>query len=355
VGRFKNVEIKGLLIAEFEESFTRALENAIKTSKHSEKEITKRLEQHFKKLLSSYEESISSFYLEKHKFNLDAFLKSHFNNQRKIAEANKESFVSFILYVNACVVIYEKIINRIRRRKIDSTLKMNVALYGLVIRRAQEIVDLLLNGYVDGAMIIWRSLYENAIILIVLAVENENELADKFFQHSTRNSKRKILSYNNNHKELKFPPLPESTEKAIKFEAKIISERYGKEFLENDFGWADCLFPGKQRANFRLLEEKVEMNRFRPYYLVCCEHLHSNFNGFKNYMDGNKIILPRLLDPEIDLESFIDPMQFTVSVLHEVNDYILYEFSIEEEYNVNVLLLEKIFRKQQKTFGGNRK
>ena len=43
-------------------------------------------------------------------------------------------------------------------------------------------------------------------------------------------------------------------------------------------------------------------------------------------------------------------MQFTLSILHEVNDYILYEFSIEDEYNVNKLLMRKVFEKQQKTF-----
>ena len=67
-------------------------------------------------------------------------------------------------------------------------------------------------------------------------------------------------------------------------------------------------------------------------------------------MDGNKIILPSLVTPEIEFDAFIDPMQFTVSILHEINDYILYEFSIEDEYNVNTLLMKKVFEKQQRTF-----
>jgi len=227
---------------------------------------------------------------------------------------------------------------------------MTVVLYGLVIRRADEILSQLLCGYIDGAMIIWRSLYENAIILLVLALENDNELADKYLQHSLRNSKKKILSYNKNYKELKFKALPKSTEKIVQSEVEKMNNLYGKEFLENEYGWADSLINGKQKANFMLLEERVEMNRFRPYYTLCCEQVHSNFNGFKNFMDGNKIILPRLIKPEIEFTAFIDPMQFTISILHEINDYILYEFSIEEEFNVNVLLMKKVFEKQQKTF-----
>ena len=99
-----------------------------------------------------------------------------------------------------------------------------------------------------------------------------------------------------------------------------------------------------------LLEERVVMNRFRPYYILCCEQVHSNFNGFKKFMHGNKIILPWLLTPEIEFEMFIDPMQFTINILDEINDYILFEFSIEDEYNVNKLLMRKVFEKQQETF-----
>jgi hypothetical protein len=350
LGRFKNIEIQGLLVDNFEKIFTDSINDAIKTSDLTEDEALKKLAPKFDKLLSDYEESISSFYIEHHKFNLNGFLKTHFNNQQKIANAHSDSFVGFILYINGCFVIYKKIIAKLQRKRIDSTLKMTVALYGLIIRRSDEILDQLLSGYIDGAMILWRSLYENAIILLVLAIENDNVLANRYYQHSVRNSKKKIISYQKNCQELKFKALPRSSEKDLQTEIDKMNTRYGKDFLDNEYGWADTLFNGKQKANFMLLEERTEMSRFRPYYIMCCEQVHSNFNGFKNFMEGNKIILPRLLTPEIEFEAFIDPMQFTVSILHEINDYILYEFSIKDEYNVNTLLMRKIFEKQQKTF-----
>lgn len=336
MGRFKKLEIEGLLIEDFGRIFIDSLNEVINSSNLSEEETLKKVAPKFKELLANYEESISTFYLDKHKFNLDTFLKVHFNNQRKIAKAHQDSFIAFILYVNGCFNIYEKIIEKLRRKKIDSTLKIAVSLYGLIIRRADEIVGLLLNGYIDGAMIIWRSLYENAVILLVLALENDNDLADRYFQHSIRNSKRKILSFNKNYKDLKFPPLPKSTELNLQREIDQIDKQYGKEFLNSEYGWADKLFANKQKANFMLLEERAEMNRFRPYYILCCEQVHSNFNSFKSFMDGNKIILPQLLQQDFEFNKFIDPMQFTLSILHEVNQFILYEFSIEEEYNVNV-------------------
>lgn len=350
MGRFKKVEVKGLLIENFGEMFVDNLNKVIKDSGIIEEEALKKIAPKFEELLSRYEESISSLYLDKHKLNLNNFLETHFANQKKIAITHKDSFTSFILYISGCFVIYEKIVKILERKKIDSTLKTAVAIYGLVIRRADEIVSLLLAGYVDGAMIIWRSLYENSIILLVIALENSNELADKYFQHSIRNSKKKILSFNKNHKELKFPALPKSTESRLQKEAEKMNIMYGKSFLENEYGWADDLFEGKQKANFMLLEERVNMNRFRPYYILCCEQVHANFNGLRNFMEKNKIILPRILQQDFEFDKFIDPMQFTVSILHEINDYILYEFSIEEEYSVNALLMKKIFEKQQKTF-----
>ncbi len=67
-------------------------------------------------------------------------------------------------------------------------------------------------------------------------------------------------------------------------------------------------------------------------------------------MVRNKIILPRLLYQEIENTAFVDPMQFTISILHEVTDYILYEFSAANEYEINKEFLTRIFQKMQNTF-----
>ena len=350
MGRYKNIEIQGLLVENFGKRFIDSINEVIKTSDLTEEEALKKIAPKFEKLLSDYQEVTSSFYVEHHKLNLGSFLKTNFKNQQKIAKAHEDSFVGFVLYINGCFAIYEKIIAKLERKRVDSTLKMTVALYGLVIRRADQILNQLLSGYIDGAMILWRSLYENAIILLVLACENDIELSNRYIQHSLRNSRRKVSSYQKNYEALKFTALSKSTKRKLEANIGKMDARYGKDFLDNEYGWADSLFDGKQKANFMLLEERVEMSRFRPYYIWCCEQVHSNFNGLRKFMDGNKIILPWLLAPEIELDAFVDPMQFTVNILHEINDYILYEFSIKEEYNVNVLLMKKVFEKQQKTF-----
>jgi hypothetical protein len=128
LGRFKNIEIQGLLIEDFGKILIESINNSIKTSSLTEEEALKKIAPKFDKLLSNYEESISSLYVEHHKFKLDNFLKIHVRNQHKIAKTHHDSFVGFILYINGCYNIYEKIIEKLKRKKIDSTLKMTVAI-----------------------------------------------------------------------------------------------------------------------------------------------------------------------------------------------------------------------------------
>lgn len=193
-------------------------------------------------------------------------------------------------------------------------------------------------------------MYEYAITLLVIAIENDDSLADKYFAHSLKNAKKKVTSYTNNYKELRFKPLSKRTFDNLKKQEDSINAKYGKGFLDNEYGWADGLFPNNQKASLRALEDKVEMKKYRPYYLACTDHTHSNFNGLKSHMFNNRIILNRIHQREIDLEAFIDPMQFTISILYEVTDYILYTFSAESEYNINSNFLLKVFKSMQETF-----
>lgn len=354
----RKFEIKDLLFKDFTETFNNAFLKAISQLDVSDEKIVKKLSSKkfsakLKKLISNYEKTVTHFYLMNNKYNIDDFLNIHLKNQRTIVRRNKKSFTPFILYIYTCVKVYEKIIDYVSQKETDITLRLIISLYGLTIRRAQQIVDLLIDGYIDGAMIIWRSMYENAVLLLVLASEDNTELSQRFYDHSIKNSKRKVTSYKENYKALRFRPLPDSTFTILEEEKKKLTSKYGNDFLENEYGWADILFKGK--ANFRLLEGKAEMNMYRPYYLLCSEQIHSNFNGFKNFMESNKVILPRFLKQESELQAFIDPMQLTISVLHDINDYIMWEFSTKHEQNANLLFLRMIFEKLQNSYSGKTK
>jgi len=73
------------------------------------------------------------------------------------------------------------------------------------------------------------------------------------------------------------------------------------------------------------------------------------FNGLNDFSSGKKIYLPRITKQNIEKKKFIDPMQFTISILHDVNNAILYQISADEEYDVNLKMLEEITIRFSKT------
>lgn len=351
MGKQKNIEIKNLFFKDLDGQFKSGITDVAKTLKLSKKKLTEKGHSKMVEVRSFYEDQMATFYLEHNKFDLANFLKAHIQNQNSIVEWNLPSFTAFLIYVNACVNIYNKAIRAVEERRVNPTLRITLALYGLVVRRGQQIADSLLAGHIDSSMIIWRSMYENSVALLVLALQDNTELSKRFFDHSLRHSVRKISSYTSNHQALGFKPLPKRQYSMMERRKKKLTKKYGKSFLKEDYAWAQPLAKGK--ITFRTLEEIAQLSRFRPYYTLCSEQIHSNFNGLERYFEDGKLILPRLMRQEYEPERFIDPMQFSVAILHEVNDYIIRQFSPESEQSANILLLKKTFEKLLASFEKN--
>lgn len=343
---------ENLFFQDFEKTFsTIVVESLKKIDPEKLRKNIEKLPELLEDVLSNYEDTLSTVYIENHKFKIEEFVRVSQKSQVKIIEENKESFVSFLLYINTCVLIYEKITDGLDKidEELTNTLKLAISLYGLCVRRGQQIAELLMSGFIDAAMIIWRSLYENSIILLTLVINDNEELSKRFIEHSYRNSNRKVRGYQKNHEKLKFPPLPSETFTNLEEQRKRLIEEYGNDFVNNDFGWADILFE-KGKANFQLLEESIELSKYRPYYALCSEQIHSSINSFERFRENGKIVLPRLMKQEDDLQGLIDPMQFTLAMLDEINDYIIWEFSVEQELNANMIFIRKLFDKLINSF-----
>lgn len=102
----KPIEIKDLFFKDFNKIFSDSLVEGLKEVDLEDEEVLKKLSNAFKQIYSNYEDHISSFYLERHKFQIEDFLSRSHTIQKEIIERNKETFVHFILYINTCV-IYE--------------------------------------------------------------------------------------------------------------------------------------------------------------------------------------------------------------------------------------------------------
>ncbi len=344
------LEIKNIFFDDVEKLFDTSLNQVVKEAGVDAEDALKKLEDKYEEIITEFNETLIDAYISKNKFSLDNFLSAHKKNQETIVSLNSNTFKNFIIYINCCHIIYKKTYEDIEEKKISENSKLCIALYGIIVRKSQQIVTLLIDGYIDASMIIWRSLYENVIACITLLNEQSDELANKFINHSIKNSKNKIISYKKNHQELNFKDLPEKVTTDLEAEEKRVEELYGKKFIKNEFGWADDLFEGNERASLRLLERRLNLNRYRPYYLMCSEHTHLGFNSFKDYTENNRVILPRITKQEYELKHFIDPMQFTIAILHEINDLFLHEVSIAHEYNINIKFLKKISENFTKTF-----
>jgi hypothetical protein len=89
MGRFKNIEIEGLLIEDFGKIFVESFNEGVKSSNLSEEETLKKIAPKFDELLTAYEEIISTLYLSHHKFNLEKFLNTHFRIQKRLLKLTK--------------------------------------------------------------------------------------------------------------------------------------------------------------------------------------------------------------------------------------------------------------------------
>lgn len=280
----------------------------------------------------------------------DKFLEAHLRNQRHIAKVNHEAFRAYFSYINTAYIVIEKVEKEIKNSTLNQTESIAIGLYAHLLRMADQIGIMLLNGYGDGSLILWRAFYEHALTLTLLMNNNDDSLTEKFLQHRIRSLKRKADSYNKHREDLKFPPLEQQIIDDIANRQQLLKDRNGKEFIENDYGWADGLFSGKQKATLRGIEDLIEWGRYRVFYIWASEYAHSGFEPLAVHTESGMIILPRVTRQSDELQGMIDPMQLTLGIFHEVNTLFLLLVSVEHEYDLNLLMFRKLYDNMQSIF-----
>ena len=150
----KKLRTKGLLFEGIDELFENALTSIISESETPLEELIEKLQKNFKKITETFSDSVSTTYLQLNKFNLNEFVTNANINRSIIAAANEKSFYYFRIYLNACFSIYDKGVEVMQRKRLPSVIKIGMSVYGLILRRADQIATMLLDGYIDGAMII---------------------------------------------------------------------------------------------------------------------------------------------------------------------------------------------------------
>lgn len=346
------MEFKGLLFDDVAERFDNMIDSLVQTNNHVQ-DYQKKLLEKYDTIINEYEEhTIEGFLnlLTPEQYGL--FFQKHIKNERIISDLNEDCFRYFFAYILSAGSIFHKIIEGIPQNGV-SLSKMDgvtIALYGYLVRLADQIGVLLLNGYPDGAFRIWRSFYEASINLLLLLKENNEDLAVKFIDYTQRSRKRKVDSYEHLSNGSKFPPLDKEFLEAVNSAHLEYAKKYGKDFLNKEFGWAIDVFPNV-KPSLREAEKYVGMQRYRAIYVNASSYSHVGFESMIDFFNDEKLImLNRITQQREERKGLIDPMQFTLSVFHDVHIEFLYRYSVKHEYEINLAFLKRLYEKTGGTF-----
>ncbi|GAO44428.1 DUF5677 domain-containing protein [Flavihumibacter petaseus] len=304
-------------------------------------------------LLIEFEDQVISDSL-KNLYNVyPEFYAAHSRNQNTICKEFDHSFRYFFAYLNCVDHIFENARNFLMTNQLPSNYNLTLPHYGILVRLADQIGVLLMNGYPDGALRIWRSFYEFSMttLLFLKAIDNDSIHKD-FFDHFHRSKQKKAESHQKHHTALNFPSLDEELLNSIAKETRDLNTTHGTKFLDNDFGWCNRLLGSKKKVTLRDIEEYVGVNKFRPFYIWASGYTHPGFEAMTDFIeeDSQKIVLNKINRQTLNKTSFIDPMQLTVALFHEVNNVFIDIYSANSEKDINVRILKEVFVALLKSF-----
>ncbi|MET6997875.1 DUF5677 domain-containing protein [Chitinophaga defluvii] len=272
----------------------------------------------------------------------DKFFSLCLDNQRTNSALNNSSLSHFFSYINTCHVVLKNVEKVIRGNKVSTSDVVLLTLYGFMLRQADQVGHMLLSGYNDGALVLWRSFYEYALTLKLLCDKDEEDLTMRFYHHRIRNLKKQMESYQERLQPLGFRVLEDEKKNDINEFFDAVASQHGKKFLDNEYGWADHLFPGKKRATARDLEDLVDFGRYRAFYIKASGYAHTGFANIQEYQRDDNFALDIITLQTTDIRKLIDPMQLTIAVFHDVNISFLELLSDEVELDINIKVLKKI-------------
>lgn len=302
-----------------------------------------------KEIFKAFDETLTGFFLKRFTLtNFNKVSKISKANSNKIIKHNKKLFQYYFAFVETTHIVYKNLLKKIEKRNKGKKLEVrdlvNITFYGNLCRMSDEIGVLLTNGYPDGALILWRSFYEYCVVFVFLMKHYSNDLAQRFVDASQKDLRRQVESHNKRHIDLKFPALDKQLVEKVEKDFAEIKQKYPKEFFENDYSWAQDFVNGK--PNFMNIEAHTDFGRYRPFYIWASCKSHPNYKELTSFRNSKKAFaLSYVTIQDIDKTSMVDPAQLTLSTFYQVNSYFLHLYSVEYEYDTNMMMLRKIYDK----------
>jgi Family of unknown function (DUF5677) len=187
-----------------------------------------------------------------------------------------EGFDLLRMLLTSCLELGEESSKRLQRSKAKKNRVLRSLLVRMHARACQitaEILTLMENGFADGAMARWRTLYEVGVVATVIADAGE-VLAESYIQHEVVESKLAMDEYRRCYLALGYKPMSgrecKRTEKAF---AEAVAAR-GADFGK-PYGWAAAHLK-KKKVTFRDLEDAAQRSPMRSYYKMASYNVHAD-------------------------------------------------------------------------------
>ena len=142
---------------------------------------------------------------------------------------------------------------------------------------AWEIHALLSSGHADGATARWRSLYEIAVVAVLLSNEDV-DLSNRFLLHEIVVTAGNSADYALYGEKAGLEPQDEEDRERIQRTSAGLVERFGKSYRQRPYGWAAGIFEG-QAPGLRQLAEKVNLTQWYPLWNAASDQLHGGSKG----------------------------------------------------------------------------
>lgn len=214
-----------------------------------------------------------------------------------------------------------EIYKRNKRSKAKRDRHKRYVLSQLHVRTCQvtaEILVLLENGYADGAMARWRTLYEIGVVATLIA-EHNDRLAERYLAHEVVEARNSLMLYAKNHEELGYAPPSKAEIADIEELCEAAIARYGPEF-ERNYGWAAQHIAHKN-PTFVELQAAAGRSKMRSHYKLASHNIHAGVKGitFKHGSLNN----PRQLIAGASNAGLHEPGQNTAITLAQITTLLL--------------------------------
>ncbi len=207
----------------------------------------------------------------------------------------------------------------------DTDIEGNVKTYLLLkrlharsIRIAKEISILIQNGYADGALARWRSLFE--ICATVMFIDKHGDkTAQMYDDYKHIESFNEMNEYNKRCNRLSFEPLSNTEIVGIRRKKEELENIYTKRFCL-PYGWTCGVF-NTEKLSFNRIVDDIEFELWKPYYKMACNSVHAGPKALF-YNIGLSERQDILLVGPTNI-GFIDPAQLTCISLTQITTFLV--------------------------------